>query len=118
MGAVDEVLAAQARKFAAKVARDLATLDELLADDLVYIHASGKVDDKPAFLKAVRSRGYLGFARRQAEARLFGDVAVVTGLADIHVHETLRFDAMFTDVWVKCGTWKNVAWQSTIVKPA
>lgn len=117
MSSVDEVLAAQARKFAAKVARDLTTLDALLADDLVYIHASGKVDDKMAFLEAVGSRGYLGFAKKQAEARVFGDVAVVTGLADIHVHAALRFDAMFTDVWVRRGAWRNVAWQSTIVKP-
>jgi len=114
MGAADEVLAAQARKFAAKVARDTAALEELLADDLTYIHASGKVDGKRSFLESVVTRGYLGFVLKEAEARVFGEVAVVTGLADIHVHASLRFDAMFTDIWVRRGDWKNVAWQSTI----
>ncbi len=119
MSAVGEALAAQERKFAAQAARDARALDELLADDVVYTHASGKADDKAAFLKSVSERGYLGFRRRHAQARQFGDVVVITGVADIHVHEALRFDAMFTDVWVKRdGAWRNASWQSTIVKPA
>jgi hypothetical protein len=67
---------------------------------------------------AGRYRDLPGGARRGGipDFRYFEyDVALVTGSVDIHVHESLRFDAMFTEVWVRRDGWKNVAWQSTII---
>lgn len=113
---VIEVLEAQRQKFAAQAGSDPEALRPLLADDLIYAHASGKVDDKESLLASVAQRGYLGIERKQTAVRIFGDVAVITGIVDMHIHASLRFDAQFTDVWVRGEHWKNVAWQSTIIK--
>ena len=108
-----DVLAAQDAKFAALVAGDLETLELLLDDDLTYVHANGEADDKPRFLRNVAERGYLGVTVESSAVRVLGDVAVVTGLADIHVTPEVRFDARFIDVWHRREGWRNVAWQST-----
>lgn len=112
----EEVLAAQEAKFAAQVDGDLDALAALLDDRVSYVHANGEQDDKAAFLRSVAERGYLSVTRRSAEARLFGDVAVITGLADIHITRELRFDARFTDVWQRRDAWRNLAWQSSRVR--
>ena len=115
MPEAEDVLEAQSAKFAALVARDLETLELLLDDDLTYVHASGGADNKARFLQNVAERGYLGVTCKSTEVRILGDVAVVTGLADIHVTSEVRFDARFTDVWHRREGWRNVAWQSTKV---
>lgn len=114
MNAEEEVLAAQSRKFAAMVARDVGELGELLDERLSYVHSSGLLDTKESFLKSVAERGYVALTRKEADVRLYGDnFAVVTGLADMHVTEALRFDARFTEIWVRDGSWRAIAWQST-----
>lgn len=57
---------------------DIGGLAELLTDDYVHVHASGRVDDKAAALKsfaAVPRR----CSRSELAVRLMGDVAVVVG---------------------------------------
>src|SRR2546428_213854 len=44
-----------AQRFEAMVRGDAAALDGLLADDLVYTHASGKVDSKASFLDDIKA---------------------------------------------------------------
>ena len=111
---MDDVLAAQDSKFAAQMAGDLAALAEILADDLTYIHANGQPDDKAAFLAGPVRDGYLSIVRSEGSVRRYGDVAIITGTADIQPIPELRFMARFTDVWQKRGDrWINVAWQST-----
>lgn len=115
--AADEVLAAQSRKFAAQVAGDAAALGELLADELVYTHANGMVDDKASLIRSLSEKSYLAVECLSSDVLFCGDVAVVTGEVDITVHEALRFKGRYTDVWVRRDGWKNLAWQSTIVPP-
>lgn len=111
---MEDVLAAQDRKFAAQMAGDLAALDEILADELTYIHANGQPDDKAAFLAGPVRDGYLSIVRSEGSVRRFGDLAIITGTADIQPIPDLRFQARFTDVWqLRDGRWVNVAWQST-----
>ena len=51
--------------------------------------------------------------------RVHGDVAVVTGLADMRASikgEEKALRNRYTNVWEKAdGTWRMVAWQSTAV---
>lgn len=111
---MDDVLEAQDMKFAAQMAGDLTALAEILADDLTYIHANGAPDDKAAFLAGPVRDGYLSIVRSEGSVRRFGDVAIITGTADIRPVPDLRFNARFTDVWqMRDGRWVNVAWQST-----
>ena len=45
-----QILAAELARCAAMLAGDATALDALLAEDLRFAHATGAVDDKPAFL--------------------------------------------------------------------
>jgi hypothetical protein len=42
-------------RFAAMIAGDLSALSQLLDDELVYVHSSGKVDSKSEYLETLRS---------------------------------------------------------------
>jgi ketosteroid isomerase-like protein len=115
----EEVLAADARRFAAMIQGDQAALDRLLADDLTYTHSSGQLETKAQFLESLRSGKlrYLSAERSDVAVRLYGDTAVVTGRAEVKVStggEEGVLPLRFTEVWVKSGGgWKLTAWQST-----
>ncbi|WP_111495035.1 MULTISPECIES: nuclear transport factor 2 family protein [Marinobacter] len=60
---------------------DLGVLEGLLADDLVHIHSTGMVHDKPAFLNHIRRMGgFVSIEREVPEIRVEGHLAVVTGV--------------------------------------
>jgi ketosteroid isomerase-like protein len=48
------IAALEDRRFAAMCARDWATLDELLSDDLSYTHSSARVDSKASYIQGMR----------------------------------------------------------------
>lgn len=118
-----EVLAADARRFAAMVKGDLAALEGLLTEDLTYTHSSGKVDTRTEFLESLRSGRlrYLAVEPSESAVRLQGDAAIVTGRADLRVSaqgQELTVPVRFIEVWVKSGgEWKLAAWQSTRIGP-
>jgi ketosteroid isomerase-like protein len=41
------------KRFAAQVAKDADVLNKIFADDLVYVHSSGKTDNKEAYVASV-----------------------------------------------------------------
>jgi hypothetical protein len=53
--AAKQVLAAEQARTAALEHSDVATLERIMADEVTYIHASGKVDTKESYLDAIRS---------------------------------------------------------------
>ena len=116
-----EILALEEKRFAAMVAGDVAALDALLDDGLVYTHSSGVVDDKASYLEAIGSgrTRYVSQKRFDERVRMRGDCALVTGRAEIEVevngvHKSLRL--RYLDVWVKTPRgWKFAAWQSTSI---
>lgn len=115
----EDVLAADARRFAAMLQNDLTALEALLADDLTYTHSSSKVESKAEFLESLRSGKlrYLAAERSDLAVRVYGDTAVVTGRAEMKVSSPggeLTLPVRFTEVWVRSGgAWKLTAWQST-----
>jgi ketosteroid isomerase-like protein len=108
-----------ADRFAAMVKGDVAALDGLLADDLVYTHASGKVDSKASFLDDIKAGllRYKVIRPEEPNLRVYGDTAVATGLAAVEVNnhgQELNMKLRYTDVWVnRGGKWQMVAWQAT-----
>lgn len=116
-----DVLETQHRRFAAMIAGDLATLELLLADDLTYVHTTGRLETKPEFLRSLATRAvrYRVIRAESLEARLYGHVAVVTGRSRMEVEsgsQELRLLIRFTDVYAREGAeWRQVAWQSTRV---
>lgn len=57
---------------------DIRGLAELMTDDYVHVHATGRVDDKTAALKSFESMPRR-CSRGELVVRLMGDVAVVVG---------------------------------------
>jgi ketosteroid isomerase-like protein len=99
---------------------DRAVLDRIFADDLSYVHASGRVDTKATMLASIESgrMKYKKFDRSDVRVRSYRDTAIVTGKAAVDVDvekNSLVLNILFTAVYVKQpdGAWRMVAWQST-----
>lgn len=114
-----DVRKAQEARFAATIKADLAGLSALLADDMTYGHANSKIETKAEFLDLIKTGHYQykSIAPRAVAARLYGDTALLSGLADIDVvsgGQPVSVKLRFLEVWVKQGgRWKLAAWQST-----
>jgi len=99
--------------------KDIATLNTLLSDELVYTHSSARLDTKQSLIGAMESGAtvYTAVEPSDVKAADFGNVVVLTGSARIHVSSQGRpnaFSVRFTDVYAeKNGRWQMVAWQST-----
>lgn len=102
-------------------AKDIATLDPILADDLTYTHSGGRVDNKQAFLKVIAGHEstYLGVDYSGIEVIPAGaDAVIVRGRAQIRLlrntGERPDYPVWFVDVYVKRESrWQMVAWQAT-----
>ena len=103
----------------AMVHRDMALLDEILCESLVYTHSTARIDSKSSIMDEMRSgmTVYREVVPSDVTSRDLGDAVVLTGVAQMSVERngTLNnFTARFTDVYQKReGVWRMVAWQST-----
>jgi hypothetical protein len=119
-----QVLQEDANRFAAMVKGDLAALDRLLAIELTYIHSNARLEDKHAFLYGIKSGGtkYLKIIPTERQAHVMGNVAVITGVAAVHVvdrGQDLDITIRYTDVHVlRGGRWQMVSWQATRLVPS
>jgi hypothetical protein len=99
--------------------KDIATLNALLSDDLVYTHSTARLDTKESLIKAMESGAtvYTAVEPSDVQAQDLGDAVVLTGVARISVMSRGNpnsFSVRFTDVYAnKGGQWQMVAWQST-----
>jgi ketosteroid isomerase-like protein len=107
------------KRMDAMARQDIATLNALLADDLVYTHSSARVDTKQSLIGAMESGAtvYTAVEPSGVVAQDLGTAVVLTGAARISVTSNgnpINFGVRFTDVYVnKGGEWQMVAWQST-----
>jgi ketosteroid isomerase-like protein len=114
-----DVKLAEKERFAAMVKADVPALDKLLSPDLVYTHGDARVIDKAAFLNDFKTGAfqYITIEPNEMSVRIFGNTAVVTGGAAMHVvnngaHAQIKI--RYTDVHVKRnGAWQMVAWEAT-----
>ncbi|MCG6952908.1 MAG: nuclear transport factor 2 family protein [Betaproteobacteria bacterium] len=119
MSIEQEILALEEKRCAAMAANDVATLEKLFHDALIYTHSSAVVDTRASYLEALKSghTRYHSVQRSDEKVRVCGDSALVTGRAIIDVTvkgEKKHLDTRFLDVWTKTPQgWKFVAWQST-----
>jgi ketosteroid isomerase-like protein len=109
----------ESKRYRAMCEADAGTLNELLADSLVYTHSYGGADGKASYLDGIRSKKwvYRTIERPIEDIQVHGECAVVTGQVKIELlsegkPKTLK--SRFTNVWVKNAKgWQMVAWQST-----
>jgi ketosteroid isomerase-like protein len=121
--AAKEVLAIEQARTEALDHSDVAALDRIMADDVTYIHASGKVDTKQSYLEAIRSSQlhYISWQPKKLHVRVIGDTAAVIDgeyavrVTDSRVQPT-PFDInifILTVYALRNGHWQQIAWQST-----
>jgi ketosteroid isomerase-like protein len=99
--------------------KDIATLNAVLSDDLIYCHSSARLDTKQSLIGAMESGAtvYNAVEPSDVKAQDLGDAVVLTGIARIRVTSGGKpnaFGVRFTDVYAnKGGKWQMVTWQST-----
>lgn len=104
----------------ALVAADLDALQELLAEEFIYVHASGRSETKQDYIAAVGTRRtqYLGFSGGPARAHSYGDVLVATGTVTAVMSQSGGAPGarsfLFASVWTRNGSaWQLALWQQT-----
>ena len=107
------------KRMNAMAQKDIKTLNELIADDLVYTHSSARLDTKQSLIANMESGStvYTSVVPSDVKAQDLGDTVVLTGSCQISVNAGGRpnsFGVRFTDVYAnKGGRWQMVTWQST-----
>ncbi|MGE5271780.1 MAG: nuclear transport factor 2 family protein [Thiohalocapsa sp.] len=118
-GNAETVIELDRRRMTAMAQKDLATLNALIADDLVYTHSSARLDTKQSLIGNMESGStvYTSVEPSDVKAQDLGDTVVLTGSCRISVNAGGRpnsFGVRFTDVYARRnGSWQMVAWQST-----
>jgi ketosteroid isomerase-like protein len=115
----DEVMNAEKQFLSAVQKSDYAALDRLLSDNLVYTHSTGVIEDKAAYLKALKSgnQKYSSIDHLTPKVNVFDNTGVITGKVRMRgASKGVPFDneLLMIHVWVKQqGQWKLVAHQTT-----
>ena len=112
--AAGDVRQLEQERFAAYVQGDVAALDRIFADDLVYFHSNGLSDPKSGVLQSFSS-GDLKISRFEAEdlqVRAIANVMVATGLVHVELvnkGNPAKFDIRYTAVYAnQGGQWRLV----------
>jgi ketosteroid isomerase-like protein len=110
-------------RFAAYVQGDVAVLDRIFADDLVYFHSNGLSDPKSGVVESFAS-GDLKISRFEAEdlqVREIGNVMVATGLVHVELVNKgtpAKFDIRYTAIYAnQGGQWRLVHIQNARMPP-
>jgi ketosteroid isomerase-like protein len=107
------------KRMQAMAQKDVATLNDLLADDLIYTHSSARIDTKQSLVGNMQSGAtvYNAVEPSDVKAQDLGSAVVLTGVAKIQVTSGGKpnaFAVRFTDVYAeRGGKWQMVTWQST-----
>lgn len=105
----------------ALIKADVAVLEKLYADGIIYTHTNAATDDKASYIAKIKSGAskYQSIKRDDIKVRVFGDTAIVTCHWLVHSfgggkeHHT---DARYIHVYVKQkGKWLMAAHQSTAI---
>jgi hypothetical protein len=118
-GNADKIIELDRQRMTAMADKDIATLNKIIADDLIYTHSSARLDTKKTLIGAMESGAtvYTSVVPSEVVAQDLGDAVVLTGVAAISVNSggtPNSFRVRFVDVYAKRGgQWQMVTWQST-----
>lgn len=102
---------------------DVAALEKLYADTLIYTHSSGSVDDKPTYIGNIKSGAtkYESMTRDEIKVSVYGNTALVTCHWQVYVTSRgnkITTNARYLHVYVKEKSgWRMVAHQATRIAP-
>jgi ketosteroid isomerase-like protein len=104
------VLAALDTFHAAARTGDVAALGEVLADDLTYVHSSGKLQDRTEALEDFAQRS-VDFGCVEALVRIYGNIALIDSIIVLQ-HNGKQLSILF--VWMRgANGWRMLARQAT-----
>jgi len=116
---LDAVLAAEDSRFAAMVAADPQAMRRWFAEDLVYVHSTGVVEDREQLIAAIVGRKLQYLAIEPSTRRVVfqgADAVFVHGLVHIMARagdKPLEFRARYLAVYgLQDADWRLRAWQS------
>jgi hypothetical protein len=118
-GNAEKIIELDRQRMSAMATKDIAILNKLLSDDLIYTHSSARLDTKRSLIGAMESGAtvYTAVEPSDVVAQDLGNAVVLTGVAAISVTSggnPNSFRVRFTDVYAdKGGQWQMVTWQST-----
>jgi ketosteroid isomerase-like protein len=115
----DEIKDLENRRYAAMVAGELDTLDELLSEEVIYTHSDASVDNKSSYLETLRSGILVYNALEHTTDAVLArpGVAIVGGTmsGSIQMRGTAKtLNSRVAAVWVEeDGRWRLAAFQPT-----
>jgi ketosteroid isomerase-like protein len=121
-----QVLDLQKRFQDATVACDAATLEKLMADDVIFVHGNALVQTKAEFLGAATKRRFRikSFDIADLKVVFFDGGAIVSGVENIVLapgaagEQPRKVRMRVSGVWVaKPGGWRLILQQSTPLQP-
>ncbi len=105
----------------AMIKRDSAKLDAILADDLIYIHSNGLVENKSQHIHNIMSGKiiYINMEVKENSRKDYGKTEIINGLVEVsgkYDGKDFKVKLRFTEVNRKRkNKWQLVNWQSTKV---
>ena len=114
----DEVKAAENEWLTGITKNDFRKLDQVLAEDLVYLHSTGVMDSKASYVKSLQSgkQKYVAGKINDLKIRVYGQTAVINGDANFDFvtdGKPGKAHLKYTHVFVKGGKgWQLVSHQS------
>lgn len=118
-GNAQKIIELDRQRMTAMAEKDVATLNRIIADDLIYTHSSARTDTKATLIGAMESGAavYTSVEPSDVVAQDLGDAVVLTGVAAMSVKlgdTPNSFRVRFIDVYAnRGGQWQMVTWQST-----
>jgi hypothetical protein len=116
-----EILAIDQARYDAMQKRDMAAMDRLHADGLVFINTKGRLLNKAEYLEEVKSGNlkFLSVETDDYQFRIYGDTVIMSGRAKstVEYHGVVnKKPRRFTSVFIKMdGQWRLVAHQATLI---
>jgi hypothetical protein len=112
------VEAADARRVSAMLAGDHAALGEIFSDELYFVHATGKVDTKAAYIEALAGRPFSAYSYHERKFhQLAPGIVQMVGRNRVETRTGL-LELSFLAIWRnEDGAWRFVSWHSTRPAP-
>src|SRR5262245_18757141 len=119
--AVTEVEAVERARFQTWVAGDVAAIQKVMADDVLYCHSSGQCQTKQEFIADIQSkqRVYKKMEIVSMNPKALSSYAVlVNGVCNVVAEgaggKVVQFKGIYTSVYVRRDQhWQLISWQST-----
>ena len=112
---IKKILQLEEQRFAAQVGKDYDFIEKIFADDLVYIHSTGVVNNKTEYIQSIKNgkSAYKKIDIDKQDIRVYNkNTAVINGKIYISF-PTIRSHLIYTVVYIKRNKdWKVVSWQS------